>query len=60
MGIEAFAEAAPALAPGWRVDAVEDVDFLAPFKFYRGEPRAVTVETAFTARRGGLARALPA
>jgi len=46
MGIEAFAEAASHLLPGWQVDAVEDVNFLAPFKFYRNEPRTVTVETA--------------
>ena len=39
MGIEAFAEAASLLAPeGWHVDAVEDVDFLVPVKFYRDEP----------------------
>ncbi len=44
MGIEAFAEAALCLLPGWRVEAVEDVNFLAPFKFYRNEPRQVTVE----------------
>jgi len=29
------------------VEAVEDVEFLAPFKFYRGEPRPVTVEAQF-------------
>ncbi|HKT88952.1 MAG TPA: SDR family NAD(P)-dependent oxidoreductase, partial [Candidatus Sulfotelmatobacter sp.] len=45
MGIEAFAEAALALLPGWHIEAIEDVGFLAPFKFYRHEPRAVTVET---------------
>ena len=45
MGIEAFAEAALCLLPGWHVAAIEDVNFLAPFKFYRNEPRAVTVET---------------
>ncbi len=45
MGIEAFAEAALALLPDWRVEAVEDVSFLAPFKFYRGEPRVVRIET---------------
>ena len=45
MGIEAFAEAAQCLLPGWHVAAIEDVNFLAPFKFYRSEPRAVTVET---------------
>jgi NAD(P)-dependent dehydrogenase (short-subunit alcohol dehydrogenase family) len=44
MGIEAFAEAAASLLPGFRVAAVEDVAFSAPFKFYRDEPRAVRVE----------------
>jgi hypothetical protein len=45
MGIEAFAEAALCLLPGWHVEAIEDVNFLAPFKFYRGEPRRVQVVT---------------
>jgi 3-oxoacyl-(acyl-carrier-protein) synthase/NAD(P)-dependent dehydrogenase (short-subunit alcohol dehydrogenase family)/acyl carrier protein len=45
MGIEAFAEAAMCLLPGWHIEAVEDVNFLAPFKFYRNEPRTVTIET---------------
>jgi NAD(P)-dependent dehydrogenase (short-subunit alcohol dehydrogenase family) len=44
MGTEAFAEAAACLLPGWHVNAVEKVDFMAPFKFYRDEPRTVTVE----------------
>jgi acyl transferase domain-containing protein/NAD(P)-dependent dehydrogenase (short-subunit alcohol dehydrogenase family)/acyl carrier protein len=44
MGIEAFAEAALCLLPDWHVAAIEDVNFLVPFKFYRKEPRAVTVE----------------
>ena len=44
MGIEAFAEAALCLLPGWNVEAVEDVNFLAPVKFYRKEPRTLTVE----------------
>ena len=44
MGIESFAEAAAVLVPGFRVAAVEDVDFLAPFKLYRDEPRTVRVE----------------
>lgn len=44
MGIEAFAEAALDLLPGWHVEAIEDIDFLAPFKFYRNEPRTLTVE----------------
>ncbi len=45
MGIEAFAEASLCLLPGWHIAAIEEVNFLAPFKFYRNEPRAVTVET---------------
>jgi NAD(P)-dependent dehydrogenase (short-subunit alcohol dehydrogenase family) len=45
MGIEAFAEAAACLLPGWHGAAVEEVNFLAPFKFYRGEPREIQVET---------------
>ncbi len=45
MGMEAFAEAARWLLPGWHVAAVEDVNFLAPFKFYRDEPRTLTVQT---------------
>ena len=47
MGIEGFAEAALSIAPGWEVEAVNDVEFLAPFKFYRGEPRTVTIEARF-------------
>ena len=44
MGIEAFAEAALALLPGWSIEAIEDINFLAPFKFYRSEPRTLIVE----------------
>jgi len=47
MGIEAFAEAALWMLPGWHVESVEEMNFLAPFKFYRNEPRTVTVETAW-------------
>ena len=43
MGIEAFAEVARLPLPGWHVVAVEDVEFLAPCKFYRGEPRTLTI-----------------
>jgi NAD(P)-dependent dehydrogenase (short-subunit alcohol dehydrogenase family) len=46
MGIEAFAEAALRTLPGWHVEAIEDVNFLAPFKFYRHEPRTVIVESS--------------
>ena len=45
MGVEAFGEAALALSPGWHVESIERVDYQVPFKFYRNEPRTVTVET---------------
>jgi hypothetical protein len=45
MGIEAFAEAALCLCPRWQVEAIEDISFQAPFKFYRSEPRALRIET---------------
>ena len=54
MGMEAFAEAALAIAPGWQVDAVEGVDFLAPFKFYRGEPRPLIVEAQLQPHGAGM------
>jgi hypothetical protein len=47
MGIEAFAETAMWMLPGWQVAAVEDVNFLVPFKFYRNEPRTLTIQAAF-------------
>jgi hypothetical protein len=54
MGIEAFAETAMCGAPGWRVEAVENVTFLAPFKFYRSEPRNLMVLAAFHPHGEGL------
>ena len=54
MGMEAFAEAARLLAPGWRSTAIEDVAFLAPFKWYRDEPRRL--ESARSARPGRRSR----
>jgi Polyketide synthase dehydratase len=50
MGVEAFAEAAQCMLPGWHVEAVENVDFLAPFKFYRSEPRTIMVQTQIYSR----------
>jgi hypothetical protein len=47
MGIEAFAEAASCMLPGWHVAAIEEVNFLAPFKFYRNEPRTLTIKAVF-------------
>jgi NAD(P)-dependent dehydrogenase (short-subunit alcohol dehydrogenase family) len=43
MGLETFAEAAWLLAPQCRVSTLENVHFLAPMKYYRHEPRTVTV-----------------
>ena len=54
MGIEAFAETALCMLPGWHVEAIEDVNFLAPFKFYRGEPRTVTIEAVFQPEGGSV------
>ena len=51
MGIEGFAEAALALLPDWNAAALEDVDLLAPVKFYRDEPR--TLELRLLMRDGG-------
>ncbi len=47
MGVEAFTEAARLLFPDRHATAVERVRFLAPFKFYRHEPRTVTVQARF-------------
>jgi acyl transferase domain-containing protein/NADP-dependent 3-hydroxy acid dehydrogenase YdfG len=47
MGVEAFAEAAQLLFPERHLTAVEEVRFLAPFKFYRHEPRTLTVWARF-------------
>ncbi|MBP8950588.1 MAG: SDR family NAD(P)-dependent oxidoreductase, partial [Candidatus Promineofilum sp.] len=41
MGTEAFGQLAQALAPGYRVAAVFDEQFHAPFKFYRMEPQTL-------------------
>ncbi|MFN8096775.1 MAG: SDR family NAD(P)-dependent oxidoreductase [Dermatophilaceae bacterium] len=44
MGMESFAEVASLIAPpGYRVAAVEDVAFAAPVKFFRDEPRTLTI-----------------
>jgi NAD(P)-dependent dehydrogenase (short-subunit alcohol dehydrogenase family)/acyl carrier protein len=54
MGIEAFAEAATWMLPGWCVEAIENVEFLAPFKFYRKQPRALILQLRFQAESGGV------
>ncbi len=47
MGIEAMAQAARLLFPEYHVRSVEDVRFNSPFKFYRSQPRTVTVQAEF-------------
>jgi|CZKS01.1.fsa_nt_gi acyl transferase domain-containing protein/NAD(P)-dependent dehydrogenase (short-subunit alcohol dehydrogenase family)/acyl carrier protein len=47
MAVEAFAEAALSILPGWYVESVEDVNFQSPLKFYRQEPRTVITEVVF-------------
>jgi NAD(P)-dependent dehydrogenase (short-subunit alcohol dehydrogenase family) len=54
MGIEAFAELATLLVPGWHVQTVEEVRFLAPFKLYRDEPRRARLEAVLRAADDGL------
>ncbi len=54
MGIEAFAEVAALPLPGWRPVEIADVEFLAPCKFYRDEPRTVTVTATYRREGGGL------
>ena len=50
MGVEGFAELGRLLLPGRHV-AVEDVDFRAPVKFYRGEPRTLTFRAQLVEER---------
>ena len=47
MGIEGFAEAALCVHPGWHVEAVEEINFLSPFKFYHDEPRTLTIQAVY-------------
>lgn len=54
MGIEAFAEAAVCLVPEWHIEHIEDVNFLAPFKFYRNEPRNLIVRVESRLENGQL------
>ena len=54
MGIEAFAEVALSLHPGWFIDAIEEVNFLAPFKFYKQEPRTVLLQSIIHPTAGKL------
>jgi len=51
MGAEAFAAVASLAAPDLHVAGVEAMDFMAPVKFYRDEPRTVVVRAVI--RRDG-------
>jgi len=54
MGIEAFAAAASIPFPEMAIAAIEDIDFLAPFKFYRDEPREIQIELQYTTDNGDV------
>jgi hypothetical protein len=61
MGIEGFTVAAKHIASsigatkrGFDVTQLEDIQFLAPFKFYRGEKRRVTWKAQVVYEKGGL------
>jgi hypothetical protein len=46
MGLEAFAQEASLFAPGRQVDAIVNVRFDQPFKFYHGQPRTLRLSAA--------------
>jgi hypothetical protein len=48
MGIEAFAQVAGIVAPGYTVAAVEHEQFESPFKFYRMQPRTLYLGAVVT------------
>jgi len=54
MGVEAMAEAARILFPDRYIGAVEEMNFLTPFKFYRNQPRAITVHAFFEADKDDI------
>jgi hypothetical protein len=56
MGTEAFAELASILCPGHAVAAVEDEEFLLPFKFFRRQP--ATLHLSATAHPAGAGELL--
>jgi malonyl CoA-acyl carrier protein transacylase len=57
MGLELFAQAATLLSQGSRVEAIENVEFAAPLKFYRHEPRTVVVRVLLLRDLEGRIRA---
>jgi hypothetical protein len=47
MAMEAFGEMATLMYPSLQINAVEDVEFQAPLKFYRGEPQTLHLSAQF-------------
>ena len=60
MGLEAMAETAKLLFPDRHIGAIEDVSFMTPFKFYRNQPRTLTIHASFSAGERGHPCVLPA
>jgi 3-oxoacyl-(acyl-carrier-protein) synthase/NAD(P)-dependent dehydrogenase (short-subunit alcohol dehydrogenase family)/acyl carrier protein len=48
MGIEAMAEAAKLIFQDRYIGAIENVQFLTPFKFYRNQPRTLTIQAEYS------------
>ncbi len=55
MGLEAFAELATLVVPDYHVESIDDVHFLAPFKFYKDEPRKVRLTAQVVESDGQVA-----
>jgi NAD(P)-dependent dehydrogenase (short-subunit alcohol dehydrogenase family) len=53
MGTETFAELASLLCPGFNVAAVEDEEFLRPFKYYRMQPSTFHLAASAAPAGGG-------
>ncbi len=53
MGLEGFAELVAGFTGADAIPAIEDVRFLAPFKFYRDEPRWLEIAARFELAGGG-------
>jgi NAD(P)-dependent dehydrogenase (short-subunit alcohol dehydrogenase family)/acyl carrier protein len=53
MGVEALAELAVLLAPGYRVKAVSDLQILGAFKFHHGQPRTLHLGAEILPGDGG-------
>ncbi|MCB0282200.1 MAG: SDR family NAD(P)-dependent oxidoreductase [Calditrichaeota bacterium] len=48
MGIESMVESARIFFHDWYVCAVDKVNFMSPFKFYKNEPRSVIINVQYT------------